>query len=81
MIFVLHYDRELAQTVSIDEFAEDDVARADAFRERLEDRFREQKGVEIVTLTSASRDTLRMTHSRYFLTDDELVSALERLIA
>jgi hypothetical protein len=81
MIYVLHYDRKLAQTISIDEFDESAVARADDFREQLEKQYRERHDVEIVTLTSASLDTLRMTHSRYFLTDDELVSALERLIA
>ena len=80
MIYVLHYDRALRETLTLDEFPEADVARADARRADLETQFRERTGQEIVTLTSANLATLRMTHSRYFLTDDEIVAAVERCI-
>ncbi len=81
MIYLLIYDRTARSVLALEEFRESDTARSDAERAALEERYRQREDVEVVTLTSDSRETLRRTHGRYFLTDAEIVAEIERRIA
>jgi hypothetical protein len=81
MIYVIVYDRTARSILSLDEFLERDTATSDAARIELEQQHRGRNDIEVVTLTSDSRDILRRTHSRYFFTDEEIIAAVERQIA
>jgi len=75
MIFLIEYDRDCGQIVSMNSFAE--TARSKAEEERLELELRlNSEGItnEVVLLEAASEHALRQTHRRYFENLRELTS-------
>lgn len=69
--FLLVYDRARTQLLEEREFTE--KASALAARFDAEERYREDgENIEIVVLGAHSRDQLMRTHSRYFLSWEEL---------
>jgi hypothetical protein len=67
MIFLLDYDRELGQLVSMTTYADDDRLAAQDTRLRLEVELNRSKtSREVVLLEAASEEALRRTHRRYF---------------
>ncbi|HEV3089405.1 MAG TPA: hypothetical protein VGX96_19530 [Candidatus Elarobacter sp.] len=81
MTFVLVYDRSDRRILALDDFPDRDPLAADVARDVLEERYRGRNDIEVVTLVSSDRDTLRRTHARYFCTGEELLSNLEKRIA
>ena len=76
MLFLIEYDRNKGEVVTINEF--DDTARSAAETARLELELRLNSfdmDHEVVLLEAASKDALRLTHRRYFEDLSELVKA------
>jgi hypothetical protein len=72
-IFLLIYDRDLRRLVSVDEFAQEDRAKATRARRDAEiAAIREGRKQEIVILEAESLDALKHTHGSYFYTVREL---------
>jgi hypothetical protein len=71
--FLVVYDRSTGE-LELTEFGEDEAARAR--RERLERELAERthSEVEVVVVTSPSREALERTHARYFKTVSELTA-------
>ena len=65
--FVVVYERPSTSLLLFRQFAEGDWASANRLRNDLELQYRLQPEVEIVLLSSSSIDTLKATHSRYFV--------------
>lgn len=81
MIFLIEYNRNEGQTVSIREF--DDAQRREAEDVRLEMELDlNRKGVdhEVVLLQAASEAALRRTHLRYFADLTEMLEAAIRQV-
>lgn len=72
--FLLIYDRDAGQLVREEEY---DTAVA-AMRARFvaETEFSDRDDIEVVALDAASKDELRRTHARYFLTFAQLVDRI-----
>ena len=76
MIYLLEYDREIGELISIKSFTEGERALAQENRLAREiDQIGTGKEYEIVLLEAASEEALRKTHSRYFENLKELVTA------
>jgi hypothetical protein len=76
MLFLIEYDREKGQIVSLRQF--DNLEKRDAEDSRLELELRlNRRGVEreVVLLEAASEQAVRRTHRRYFETLEELLTA------
>lgn len=77
--FMIVYDRESGKAV-VREFSGDD-----AVNQALQARFDAERtagpNVEIATLTAASEDELRATHSRYFRSASDMFGDFEKLLA
>lgn len=72
--FLLVYDRRTGET-NVREFAPAEGRDALRARFRLERELRGQDDMEIVVLTGASLASLRKTHSRYFGSSNQALSA------
>jgi hypothetical protein len=77
VIFLLTYDKAHQLLVDIREYSDSEATAAEALRRQLELKFRNDDGIEVVLLRSESGDTLRKTHSRYFLTTAQIAQALK----
>lgn len=67
MIFLIHYDRSRARTLTFHGYEEEERPRALKDRLDLEIRFNTgQASQEIILLEAPSRDDLRKTHAKYF---------------
>ncbi len=76
MTFILVYDRDAREIVSLEHFSDDEVSAAADARIKSEHKFRSKGHVEVVTLLSNDEATLRRTHARYFLSGEQLLSLL-----
>jgi len=65
--FVVVYERPTVKLLLFREFAAGDWASANRLRNDLELQYRLRPEVEIVLLGSDSIETLKATHSRYFV--------------
>jgi hypothetical protein len=74
MVFLIEYDRDQGEVVTIEEF--DEFERAESARLEMELRLN-RRGIEheVVLLEAASETALRRTHRRYFEKLSELVNA------
>jgi len=74
MLFLIEYDRQQGQVVTIEKF--DDSEKAENTRLEMELRLN-KLGLEheVVVLEADSEDALRRTHRRYFENLSELVNA------
>lgn len=74
MLFLIEYDRQRGDIVSLVSFQDSERERADDARLALELRLR---GVgakrEVVVLDAADEDALRLTHARYFKSAKALI--------
>lgn len=68
--YLLMYDRATGELVVAHEY-EDAVAAARAYA-ALEQRYRNEPGIEIVLVGSDSLDTIKLTHANYFGDDVEM---------
>lgn len=76
MLFLIEYDRDKGEVVSISRFNTLQKAEADATRLDLElDLNRRGIEHEVVLLEASNEDALRRTHRRYFENLSELVKA------
>ena len=76
MLFLIEYDRNQGDVVTIREFADSERQSAEASRLELElELNRQGKKHEVVLLEAASEEALRRTHRRYFENLAELVKA------
>ncbi len=74
MIFLIEYDRERGDIVSIKSFADNERRSAEESRLRMElELNRRGTEREVVLLEAASEKALRRTHRRYFEDLSELV--------
>ena len=75
--FLIEFDRAAARLLGVQEY--DELLKAEEAAFGREDELRAQ-GVdaEVVVLGGESLDALRSSHSAYFLTTEELDSALDR---
>lgn len=64
--FVLVFNRRTGEIVQQADFADDQRERALQQRFELEDEYRQNPDVEVVSLSAESFDALQTTHSRYF---------------
>ena len=77
MIFLIEYDRRKGQLVELREFANSELAEAQASRLDKEIRLhRNDVEREVVLLEASSRDALLKTHGRYFKSIQELLEDL-----
>lgn len=72
--FLLVFDRPQGRVLREEEFEDDRAALAE--RIRTEKLHRGNPDIEVVVLGAESRDALRRTHARYFMTISELASAV-----
>jgi len=76
MLFLIEYDRDKGEVVSIRRFNTLHKSEADATRLNLElDLNRRGIEHEVVVLEASNEDALRRTHRRYFENLSELVKA------
>ena len=76
MLFLIEYDRNKGDVVTIREFGDTERQTADSSRLELELTLNRQgKNHEVVLLEAASEEALRKTHRRYFEDLSELVKA------
>ncbi|GHH76007.1 hypothetical protein [Promicromonospora soli] len=68
MSFVIEYDRRTG-AVRVEEFTGERANRAGVLRRLELERARTDKNIEIVSLVSDSLETIRSTHSRYFMAE------------
>ena len=68
--FLVVFDRPKGTVLREDEYA--DVADALKERFRTEKLYRANPDIEVVVLSAASREALRRTHARYFMTVSEI---------
>jgi predicted dinucleotide-utilizing enzyme len=74
MIFLIEYDRDRGDIVSIKSFADDERRTAEESRLRMELELNASRTErEVVLLEAASEKALRRTHRRYFENLSELV--------
>lgn len=67
MIFLIHYDRRNARTLTFKDYAEEQRPQALTDRLDLEIRFNTGEALqEIILLEAPSREDLRQTHAKYF---------------
>lgn len=76
MIFLVEYDRERGQLLTLRPFGDDEAHKASEVRLELELNLA-QRGIsrEVVLLQAASEGDLRRTHRRYFANLTELTEA------
>ncbi len=75
MLFLIEYDRDRGQVVTIQEFDGSNRAAAEAARLDMEVRFRRSEtDREVVILEAKSIAALKQTHGRYFQDLSELVN-------
>lgn len=79
MIFLVEYDRRAARRISLRTFADNERAEAQDCRLALELELH-RRGVdhEVVLLQAESEAALRLTHSRYFETLEEMITKFQR---
>jgi hypothetical protein len=77
--FLLVYDRKTCKLVSMREYPHEERQRAYDDRFALELQHCENWDMEIIVITSNSREALELTHSRYFKTIGELLRDGESL--
>ncbi len=76
MLFLIEYNRNQGDVVTIREFADSERQRAETSRLELElELNRRGKKHEVVLLEAASEEALRRTHRRYFEDLGQLVKA------
>jgi len=76
MIFLIEYDRNRGEIVTLKEFKDSEQQMADDSRLELELRLnRFGTTHEVVILEANSQDALRLTHRRYFESLSELVNS------
>ena len=76
MLFLIEYDRNQGDVVTIREFADSERECAETSRLELElDLNRRGRKHEVVLLEADSKEALRKTHRRYFENLSELVTA------
>jgi hypothetical protein len=71
--FLVVFDRPRGKVLREDEFIDADQALAE--RIAVEKAYRTNPDIEVVVLGAESREALRRTHSRYFMTLSELLRA------
>ena len=76
MIFLIEYDRSRGRLITFKRFENDDRAKAEAARLRIElTRVADESNREVVLLDAATEEALRITHRRYFQTATEIIEA------
>src|SRR2546422_567423 len=78
MIFLIEYDRRAGRLVTLTEFRDEDLRKAEDIRLAREVALNEARSEhEVVLLEAHDKEALERTHRRYFATLDELLSDFE----
>jgi hypothetical protein len=70
--FLIVYDRSAGKRLQLREFSDGERDEASCARFAMEDQQRSNPDVEVVLLSSTSRQAIERTHARYFKTLEEL---------
>lgn len=79
MIFLINYDRHLGALVSIEEYSDKERAKATQAKLQLEIDLLSKSGqYEVVLLEAPSRESLQITHRRYFASFEDMKTQEKR---
>jgi hypothetical protein len=81
MLFVIAYDRNKSEILTLERFEDSDRASAELlYRTTLREAMRVYDGVEVNIFEAAGEEVLRQTHARYFQTAEQTLEEMRRAV-